>query len=124
MQQDLILSIGSNLHAAENMTRAQQLLMTLLPGIRFTSRLQTEAIGREAPPYINCLAMTQTNKRYEELNQELKHLENQLGRDRTNRQGLVSIDVDILLLGSVRYHTRDWTRDYVTLLIDELKALR
>lgn len=121
MKQHLIVSIGSNVDAERNMHLAQECLRKMLQGICFTSVITTEAVGKPAPCYLNCLGEADTDLAFGELNTRLKDMEARFGRLHDG-SGLVPIDVDILQLGPQRYHLRDWDRIYVQSLLGELRG--
>ena len=49
----------------------------------------------------------------------LKETEKRIGRIK-NEDGIVVIDLDLLEYDGQRHHLRDWSRDYVMKLIEEL----
>ena len=50
----------------------------------------------------------------------LKEMEKEMGRTPEEReQGIVRIDLDLLLFDQQRYHERDWERDYIRRLLDD-----
>ena len=69
--------------------------------------------------YLNQLATGWTTLEADELNRQLKNIELQLDR-KHDKSGVVTIDIDLLEYDSVRYHLRDWERDYVKDLLPEL----
>ena len=57
----------------------------------------------------------------EHLNEQLKAIEQQMGRTIEDRQqGIVRIDLDILEYDGTRHHLADWERHYVKLLLPQL----
>ena len=74
----------------------------------------------EASPtmYLNQLVCAETTLEVEELIQTLKDIEQQMGRTQEDRrQGIVRIDLDLLLYGEQRYHLKDWDRPYIKALL-------
>jgi 2-amino-4-hydroxy-6-hydroxymethyldihydropteridine diphosphokinase len=120
--QPLLLSIGSNVEAEKHISAAKVRLKELLNEVTFSSVIQTEAIGKTAPNYLNCLAGATTSLDYDRLDSLLKAMEIELGRNRSSHDGCVAIDIDILELGNKRYHLRDWSRPYVQRLLPEMAA--
>ena len=53
------------------------------------------------------------------LGEVLKETERRLGRTH-NEDGIVAIDLDLLQYDDQKYHLRDWNRDYVKNLLNEL----
>ncbi len=117
------LCLGSNQDAPHHIEAAKALLRQALTDVRFTSAVWTKPIGDDSDDrlYLNCLAAGTTDMDYPTLHQKLKDMEHALGSSPTERrQGIVRIDIDILLLDNQRYHEDDWHRDYVTHLLNEL----
>lgn len=116
-----ILSLGSNHDGADNMSHARRLLAGLFPDISFTSDLENEAVDGGRGVYLNCLAKGFTALNADGLNAELKQIEKACGDSREARlRGVVSMDVDLLQLGDMVYHERDWQRPYVRQLLPRL----
>lgn len=101
------------------MVEGKERLAEIFHDIVFTKEIQTKAIGIEAPDYKNCLAKATTSKTFEEVNQLLKTIEQELGREHHHPKGIVTIDIDILKFGEDVYHLSDWLRPYVRLLLNE-----
>jgi 7,8-dihydro-6-hydroxymethylpterin-pyrophosphokinase len=53
------------------------------------------------------------------LNEVLKEIEKRLGRTH-NEDGIVTVDLDLLEYDGERFYHRDWERNYVKDLINEL----
>ena len=53
------------------------------------------------------------------LGEVLKETEKRIGRQH-NEDGIVAIDLDLLEYDGQRHHLKDWNRDYVKNLLDEL----
>ena len=74
-----------------------------------------------APLYLNQLVAALTTLPFDLLQAALKDIEARLGRTPDlRRQGIVPIDLDILLYGDQRHHLRDWSRPYVTNLLPQV----
>lgn len=71
--------------------------------------------------YLNQLAVGETMLGADDLNEKLKEIEQSLDR-KHDGSGRVTIDIDLLLYDDVRYHLRDWERDYVKDLLPELTS--
>ena len=96
----ILLGIGSNQHAEENIVAAMRRLEALLPGVRFScARIFPSAQGGDVPPYTNLAAVAETELTQAELKQHLRVIEAELGRDR-NTPNCVAIDLDILAYGN------------------------
>ena len=117
------LCLGSNEEPQRHIDAAKDLLRHTLSGIRFSSSLWTKPVGGKQTDrlYLNCVAEGHTNMDYPTLHNKLKDIEHALGSTPSERQqGVVRIDIDILLLGCQRHHVDDWGRDYVKSLLAEL----
>ena len=67
------------------------------------------------------MAQADTNLGYPALHQMLKDMERTIGSTPTERkQGIVRIDIDILLADGQRHHEDDWERPYVKNLLAQL----
>jgi 7,8-dihydro-6-hydroxymethylpterin-pyrophosphokinase len=70
-------------------------------------------------PYLNQLCKGTTAFGFNLLNEVLKETEKRQGRTH-NEDGIVTLDLDILQYDDEKFHLRDWTRNYVKDLINEL----
>lgn len=119
----VLLCLGSNQDAPHHIDAAKALLRQALTDVRFTSAVWTKPIGdiQTDHLYLNCLAEAHTDLDYPTLHNALKDMERRLGSSPSERrQGVVRIDIDILMLGNLRHHEDDWGRDYVKSLLAEL----
>lgn len=119
----VILCLGSNKDPQRHIDAAKDLLRHTVGAIRFSPSLWTEPIGGKHKDclYLNCLAEGETDMNYPTLHKALKDLERRLGSTPHERaNGIVRIDVDILKVGSQRYNTDDWERNYIKTLLAEL----
>ena len=67
------------------------------------------------------MAQADTNLGYPALRQMLKDIERTIGSTPAERkQGIVRIDIDILLADGQRHHEDDWERPYVKNLLAQL----
>lgn len=119
----VILCLASNSNQQQNMEAARKLLSEVLADLHYTTEHWTEPVtSQSACPhvrYLNQLATGWTTLEADELNRQLKDIELQLDR-KHDKSGVVTIDIDLLEYDSVRYHLRDWERDYVKDLLPEL----
>lgn len=118
-----MLCLASNRQQEQNMEAARRLLSGVLADLHYTSEHWTEPVTSQLPcphvKYLNQLAMGTTTLEAEALVFRLKEIEQQLGR-KHDKSGVVTIDIDLLLYDDTRYHLRDWERDYVKKLLEEL----
>ena len=116
----IIISLASNINHEANMQAARTQLTQLLTEAHFTSAIYTEPVGTlRQEPYLNQLCKGTTAYGFNLLNEVLKETEKRLGRTH-NEDGIVTIDLDLLEYDGERYHLRDWDRNYVKDLINEL----
>lgn len=119
----VLLCLGSNQEAARHIDAAKDLLRQALGGSHFSPSIWTKPVGDDSDDrlYLNCLAEGETDMDYPTLHRQLKDMEHRLGSTPTERrQGIVRIDIDILMLDKQRYHEDDWKRNYVKSLLAEL----
>lgn len=116
----VLLCLASNSNQQQNMEAARMLLKEVLNELHYTNEHWTEPVNALRPEqYLNQLATGLTHLEPDELNLRLKDIEQQLDR-KHDKSGIVTIDIDLLEYDSVRYHLRDWERDYVKDLLPEL----
>ena len=109
-----ILALGSNSNREQSMAKAMAMLQEELGDMTFTPMVETEAIGMEAPPFLNCLALGESDMTKRNINSVLKQIEQVCGDNATQRaECRIVMDIDLLLLGSKKYHLNDWDRNYV-----------
>ncbi len=113
-----ILAIGSNIGSDQPISEAIELLQKELGPISLTPVICTEAVGISAAPFKNCLASGETDKNAEELRQISKQIEQLCGDQKSLRaENKIVMDIDLMLLGSKKYHIKDWDRDYIRQLM-------
>ncbi|SEA31635.1 2-amino-4-hydroxy-6-hydroxymethyldihydropteridinediphosphokinase [Xylanibacter ruminicola] len=116
----IIISLASNINHEANLEAARTQLTQLLSEVHFTSAIYTEPVGTlRQEPYLNQLCKGTTALGMNLLNEVLKEIEKRLGRTH-NEDGIVTVDLDLLEYDGERFHHRDWERNYVKDLINEL----
>lgn len=119
-QHQIIISLASNENQEANLQAARKQLTQLLSEAHFTSAIWTDPINSiRQEPYLNQLCKATTAFSMNLLNEVLKETEKRLGRTH-NEDGIVTIDLDLLQYDEAQYHLRDWSRNYVKNLINEL----
>ncbi|MBQ9649342.1 MAG: 2-amino-4-hydroxy-6-hydroxymethyldihydropteridine diphosphokinase [Prevotella sp.] len=119
-EHQIIISLASNENQKRNMEAAREQLSLLLNDLRFTTEHWTEPVhSLRKEPYLNQLCQGTTAFGVNLLNEVLKEIEKRLGRTH-NEEGIVTIDLDLMSYDGLRYHLRDWDRDYIKNLISEL----
>lgn len=116
----IIISLASNEGQEAHLAAAREQLTQLLAEAHFTSAIWTEPINSiRKEPYLNQLCTGTTALGEGLLGEVLKETERRLGRTH-NEDGIVAIDLDLLQYDDQKYHLRDWNRDYVKNLLNEL----
>ena len=119
-QHYIIISLASNEGQEAHLKAAREQLTQLLTEAAFTSEIWTEPVNScRQEPYLNQLCHGTTAFSVNLLNELLKETEKRLGRTH-NEDGIVAIDLDLLQYDGQQYHLRDWERDYVKNLLNEL----
>ena len=118
----VLISLASNHEQEKNLSEARKALTQVLISPDYTPAIWTEPYGKkEGALYLNQLVSAQTDLDNDELNCRLKEIEKAQGRDdEARRQGLVPIDLDLLLYDQQRFHLRDWQRPYIQQLLPKL----
>ena len=121
-QHTCFLCLGSNFYRIAHMAYAQRELKKHFPAIRFSEEMETEAIGsRFLSPFSNQVASFETTLSAEEIKVILKQIEHDLGRlPEEKTQGVVRIDIDLLMYDNCVLKPQDMERDFV---IEGLKSL-
>lgn len=78
--------------------------------------IETTSVGDGSAHYLNQMVCGKTSLTIDELTTFTKRLEDELGRDRTQREN-VAIDIDIMLYDQQKLHSKDWERDYIKQLL-------
>lgn len=117
-----LICLGSNYDREIHMNAARKALSETFPNIRFGEELETEAIGEGFfSPFSNQLATFQTSLTTDEIRQRLKEIEQDNGRTPQEKsQGIVKIDIDILIHGSRILKPEDLKRDYIKQELERL----
>ena len=102
---------------------AQERLRTHWHDIRFTQPVCTAPVGVATASFLNCLAVASVTDNYPAIHTMLKEIEMAMGSTTDDHhRGIVLIDIDVLQLGSDRYHLSDWNRPYMRGLLQQLEA--
>lgn len=136
--EQVFLALGSNIgNRAEYLRKAVVLLAQKVGEVVEKSEvIETEAVGFDAPPFLNQVLAVRTTLSPMELLQVTQEIEKTLGRDnKTHYQDGVpiyhnrTIDIDILEYGNLRYqseqleipHPRIYEREFVWKPLLEVK---
>jgi 2-amino-4-hydroxy-6-hydroxymethyldihydropteridine diphosphokinase len=105
------LSLGSNLgDRASNLKLAIERLGTLGEVVAVSSFYETEPVEFTAQPwFLNCAIKLDTESTADRLMTGILEVEQQMGRQRIEKKGPRTIDIDILLFGNSIIQTKDLT---------------
>ena len=114
-QHTCILCLGSNFDRTDRMAHARQELKEHFPNIRFSTEMETEAIGRRfLSPFSNQVAIFETTLSAEEVRAIFKQIECDLGRLPTDKSyGVVKMDIDLLMYDDDILKPKDLEREFV-----------
>lgn len=99
------IALGSNLGDSRGILDAAIAVLDSTPGIRVTARshwYQTPAVGPPQPDYLNGCVVIQTALSPRVLLATLLEVEKQFGRERRERWGPRTLDLDLLLFDDLR----------------------
>ena len=92
------LSLGSNINAETNIIFAIEQLNKILTNTKFSSIHKTKAEGFEGDDFLNLVVAGESELDFDQLNQKLKEIENQSGRERdVPKFSARTLDIDIIL---------------------------
>ena len=116
MKHAVIIALGSNCLQAVHIRWASERLSFLLDDCRLSRMLWTADIKGSGKWYMNRLAAGYTELSLDALQQLLKQTEAEAGRTKD----AVTIDLDLLQYDNQRYHEKDWQRNYVSAIINDI----
>ena len=114
-QHSYLLCLGSNFKRHIHLAAARDSLQEQFTNILFGEEMETEAIGNNVlSPFSNQLAKLQTDLSLNDVSHILKEIEIANGRLVEDKaQGIVKLDIDILLADSSAIKPDDLKRDYI-----------
>jgi 2-amino-4-hydroxy-6-hydroxymethyldihydropteridine diphosphokinase len=105
------VALGSNLGDREEYLRAGREALAALPETRLMAVSGIEETaplgGMRQPPYLNQMALLETRLEPRALLEALQEIERRQGRQRTERWGARTLDLDIVRFGERRVNERD-----------------
>ena len=116
MKHEVIIALGSNYRHAAHIRWASERLAWLLDECRLSRVLWTADIKGSGKWYMNRLVTGYTALAVDDLQQLLKKTEAETGRTKE----AVTIDLDLLQYDIQRYHEKDWQRNYVSAIINDI----
>lgn len=119
---NVLIALGSNTGNRQgNLSEALVKCKDFIQTNRLSPVIETKPIGHTYNPYLNQLFSGTTSLTLEKLLDNTKSIENEMGRDRSNRENVV-IDIDIMLYDQQKLHITDWERDYIKQLLTQIKT--
>lgn len=117
--------MGSNYNPAKNLSVAITHLTRSFPDIIIGTPVITPAEGESIHPspqdYTNQAARFTTTRSIESIKQEFKHIEHICGRTpQSKSQGIIPLDIDILIYGETILKPHDFDTSYVRLALDAM----
>lgn len=118
----VIIGIGSNIDADNNIPRMLQILGDKVEIVKVSSMIKTKPIGIEdQEDFTNGAVKVETQMTKDQLNTVLKQIEDQMGRDRTvPKFGPRCIDLDIVSWNGTIVDKDYYTRDFIQKSVAEL----
>lgn len=119
---EVIIGIGSNLDAENNIRRALEILGDKFELLKVSKFIKTKPIGiAEQPDFTNGAAKIRTTENQNNLEQLLKQIEDQMGRDRSvPKFGPRCIDLDIVVWNGEIVDADYYTRDFLQKSVQEI----
>ena len=116
----VLIAIGSCYHQNVHIQWASERLSCWLRDIQLSRKLWTQDIHGTGLWYMNRLVAGYTDLSVNEINRKLKAIEAETCRTK----GCITLDLDLMLYDTERYHLRDWPRPYIQLLLPDRKAIQ
>lgn len=92
------ISLGSNINPGQNIKNAEQALQQVYGELNYSPVYETEAVGFDGDNFYNSVVSFETKDSVQKVAQQLKDIEDQNGRDRTQvKFSSRIIDLDLLL---------------------------
>ena len=112
MSTSVVLSVGSNC-SSDYVSDAIKWLSTHIEYFIASDMYKTPSIHGYGDPYVNAVAMGETELEQEEFNRTLKQYEIKCGRDESCRAaGIVPIDIDIVMWNNEVIRYRDYRHEF------------
>ena len=118
----IVIGVGSNIDAVVNIGRALYLLGLRVKIIAVSAFESTPPIGiTDQPDFLNGAVLVETTMTSEQLNFELKAVEDEMGRDRSLPEyGPRVIDLDIVFWNGVVVDNDFYDRDFLRRAVEEV----
>jgi len=122
MNNTVIIGIGSNINAENNIRKMLEILKTKVKVLQISALIKTKPIGIiNQPDFTNGAVKIKTDLNKTDLNKLLKNIEDKIGRDRAKpRFSPRCIDLDIVVWNGEIVDEDYYTRDFLQKSITEL----
>jgi len=122
MNNTVIIGIGSNINAENNIPKMLEILKTKVTVLKGSTFLKTKPIGIiNQPDFTNGAVKIETELNKTDLNKLLKKIEDIIGRDRTKPKfSSRCIDLDIVVWNGEIIDKDYYTRDFLQNSVAEL----
>lgn len=102
---EIAVSLGSNINREYNICASAREIRRRHPGCVFSPVFSSAAVGFEGPPFLNLVAVFESDAKIDAVISELREIEDQLGRQRVEDQMTSrTIDLDLLLYGDLVFY--------------------
>jgi 2-amino-4-hydroxy-6-hydroxymethyldihydropteridine diphosphokinase len=97
---EVSLSLGSNIDRFRHINHALNALERLFGDCQCSPVYESDAVGFDGSPFLNLIVIVRTNKSLSEVNESLKAIEDEHGRDRSGPKfGSRTLDIDVVTYG-------------------------
>lgn len=119
---EVVIALGSNIDPQDNIPKALAKLDELFTLVRKATPLNTKPVGvvGEQPDFINTGCIIDTHLSQDELNKQLKQIEEQMGRSPMSSDEPRVIDLDILVWDAVIVDEDFYSRHFLQAIVAEL----
>jgi len=119
---EVVISIGSNIEPRRNIQNALLVLEGVMQIQKVSEMLVTKPLGiTDQPDFVNGAMKGLTPHSRNELNQQLKVIEDRLGRDRSRAKfGPREIDLDIVVWNGEIVDADYFSRDFLKSVVDQV----
>ena len=117
-----VIALGSNIDAARNIEQAIRILYSRFDVQTSSGPVKTTPVGVEdQPDFLNAALLLKTGLEQSAIVQELKAIEDEMGRDRSREKfGPREIDLDLVAWDQQIVDDDYYDRDFLRKLVDDV----